>query len=138
MKQKINLKERYKSYMSIINFFSTLIDFLSYFTDFFEKLNGIWLISIIMTFILLIFFVFCLIIIDFKKNSFGEASMSLSDNFIYDFENALFDYNWNYVVSPSSKSKEELAFCILLIFLKIIKFYSAYIFWKKSLYFEKN
>ncbi len=67
MKQKINLKERYKSYMSIINFFSTLIDFLSYFTDFFEKLNRIWLISIIMTFILLIFFVFCLIIIDFKK-----------------------------------------------------------------------
>lgn len=65
MKQKINLKERYKSYMSIINFFSTLIDFLSYFTDFFEKLNRIWLISIIMTFILLIFFVFCLIIIDF-------------------------------------------------------------------------
>lgn len=62
--------------------------------------------------------------------------MSLSDNFIYDFENALFDYNWNYVVSPSSKSKEELAFCILLIFWKIIKFYSAYIFWKKSLYFE--
>ncbi len=42
--------------------------------------------------------------------------MSLSDNFIYDFENALFDYNWNYVVSPSSKSKEELAFCILLIY----------------------
>lgn len=29
MKQKINLKERYKSYMSIINFFSTLIDFLN-------------------------------------------------------------------------------------------------------------
>lgn len=57
MKQKINLKERYKSYMSIINFFSTLIDFLSYFTDFFEKLNRIWLISIIMTFILLIFFI---------------------------------------------------------------------------------
>lgn len=88
-----------------------------------------------MTFILLIFFIFCLIINDFKKNSFGQASMSLSDNFIYDFENALFDYNWNYVVSPSSKSKEELAFCILLILLKIIKLYSAYIFWKKSLYF---
>lgn len=79
MKQKINLKERYKSYMSIItymsiiNFFSTLIDFLSYFTDFFEKLNRIWLISIIMTFILLIFFVFCLIIIDFKKKFFWRS-----------------------------------------------------------------
>ena len=86
MKHKINLKERYKSYMSLNNFFSTLIDFLSYFTDSFEKLNEIWHILIIL--ILLIFFVFYTIIIDFKNNCFGQASMSLSDNCIYDFENS--------------------------------------------------
>lgn len=93
---------------------------------------------IIMTFILLIFFIYCTKIIDFKNNSFGQASMSLSANCIYDFETALFDYNWNYVVCPSSESKEELTFCIILMLLQIIKPYSIYIFWKKSLYLEKT